>query len=110
MMNSPFVQEAALGFARQLLEIEDADAADRIDTAFVRAYGRPADDFEIADSLAFLDEMRSCASDTGCARGSGRTLGAPASSPASASADAELYAWTRLSHVILAASEFIYIN
>ncbi|MCY3591823.1 MAG: PSD1 and planctomycete cytochrome C domain-containing protein [Acidobacteria bacterium] len=110
MMNSPFVEEAALGFARQLLEIEDADAADRIDTAFVRAYGRPADDVEIADSLAFLDEMRSCASDTGCARGSGRTLGAPASSPASASADAELYAWTRLSHVILAASEFIYIN
>ena len=110
MMNSPFVQEAALGFARQLLEIEDADAADRIDTAFVRAYGRPADDVEIADSLAFLDEMRSCASDTGCARGSGRTLGAPASSPASASADAELYAWTRLSHVILVASEFIYIN
>ncbi|MXX74826.1 MAG: DUF1553 domain-containing protein [Holophagales bacterium] len=125
MMNSPFVQEAALGFAKQLLEIEDADAADRIDTAFVRAYGRPADDIEIADSLAFLDEMRSCASDTGCARGSGRTLGgrtlgAPASSPASegnaprsgdhASADAELYAWTRLSHVILAASEFIYIN
>ena len=110
MMNSPFVEEAALGFARQLLEIEDADAAERIDTAFVRAYGRPADDVEIADSLAFLDEMRSCASDTGCARGSGRTLGAPASSPASASADAELYAWTRLSHVILAASEFIYIN
>ena len=125
MMNSPFVEEAALGFARQLLEIEDADAADRIDTAFVRAYGRPADDVEIADSLAFLDEMRSCASDTGCARGNrrtlgGRTLGAPASSPASegnaprsgdhASADAELYAWTRLSHVILAASEFIYIN
>ncbi|MCY3932577.1 MAG: PSD1 and planctomycete cytochrome C domain-containing protein [Acidobacteria bacterium] len=110
MMNSPFVEEAALGFAQQLLEIEDADAADRIDTAFVRAYGRPADATEIADSLAFLDEMRSCASDTGCARGSGRTLGAPASSPASASADAELYAWTRLSHVILAASEFIYIN
>lgn len=110
MMNSPFVQEAALGFAKQLLEIEDADAAERIDTAFVRAYGRPADDVEIADSLAFLDEMRSCASDTGCARGSGRTLGAPASSPASASADAELYAWTRLAHVILAASEFIYIN
>ena len=88
MMNSPFVQEAALGFARQLLEIEDADAADRIDTAFVRAYGRPADDVEIADSLAFLDEMRSLA-------------------PAD---EAEIYAWTRLSHVILAASEFIYIN
>ena len=47
-----------------------------------------ADDVEIADSLAFLDEMRSLA-------------------PAD---EAEIYAWTRLSHVILAASEFIYIN
>ena len=88
MMNSPFVEEAALGFARQLLEIEGASAADRIDTAFVRAYGRPADDVEIEDSLAFLDEMR---------------RGAPAD-------DTEVYAWTRLAHVILAASEFIYIN
>ena len=88
MMNSPFVEEAALGFARQLLEIEGASAAERIDTAFVRAYGRPADDVEIEDSLAFLDEMR---------------RGAPAN-------DTELYAWTRLAHVILAASEFIYIN
>ena len=88
MMNSPFVEEAALGFARQLLEIEDADTADRIDTAFVRAYGRPADPAEITDSLAFLDEMRSLA-------------------PAN---EAEIYAWTRLTHVLLAASEFIYIN
>ena len=135
MMNSPFVEEAALGFARQLLELEGASAAERIDTAFVRAYGRPADDVEIEDSLAFLDDMRRCAADTGCAgavRGSDhtlgapapppaadperRTLGAPASPPASEenaprSGDhSELYAWTRLAHVILAASEFIYIN
>ena len=88
MMNSPFVEEAALGFAQRLLEIENASAADRVDTAFVRAYGRPAGEIEIADSLAFLDEMRSLA-------------------PAD---EAEIYAWTRLAHVILAASEFIYIN
>ncbi len=88
MMNSPLVEEAALGFAQRLLEVDGADAADRIHTAFVRAYGRPPDDTEIADSLGFLAEMRGLA-------------------PAE---DAELYAWTRLSHVILAASEFIYIN
>ena len=88
MMNSPFVEEAALGFARQLLALEDKAAEERIDTAFVRAYGRPADPVEIADSLAFLEEMRS---------------------PGPAD-DAEIYAWTRLAHVILAASEFIYIN
>ena len=129
MMNSPFVEEAALGFAQQLLALEDASAEDRIATAFVRAYGRPADDVEIADGVAFLEEMRAtCAANTGCARGAqagGRTLGAPASPPASeedaprsgdrtAALDpaeaAEIYAWTRLAHVILAASEFIYIN
>ena len=88
MMNSPFVEEAALGFAQQLLELEGASAADRVDTAFARAYGRPADDVEIEDSLAFLDRMR-------------------ARAPAD---DAEIFAWTRLCHVILAASEFIYIN
>ena len=88
MMNSPLVEEAALGFAQQLLEIEDASASERIDTAFLRAYGRPASTAEIADSVAFLDEMRSRA-------------------PAD---EAETYAWTRLCHVILSASEFIYIN
>ncbi len=88
MMNSPLVEEAALGFAQQLLEIEDAGASERIDTAFLRAYGRPANTTEIADSLAFLEEMRN---------------EAPAD-------EAEAYAWTRLCHVILSASEFIYIN
>ena len=115
MMNSPFVEEAALGLARQLLELEGASAADRIDTAFVRAYGRPADDVEIEDSLAFLDEMRAIAPASPPTPGR-PTLGAPAPPPASEenaprSGDhAELYAWTRLAHVILAASEFIYIN
>ena len=69
MMNSPFVEEAARGFAERLLEIEDANAGGRIGTAFLRAYGRPASNAEVADSLAFLEEMRSCAADTGCAGG-----------------------------------------
>ncbi len=116
MMNSPFVEEAALGFAQQLLALEDASAEDRISTAFVRAYGRPADDVEIADGVAFLDEMRSlaCAADTGCAGvPAGIRREAPASGRSAALApadDAEIHAWTRLAHVILAASEFIYIN
>ena len=88
MMNSPFVEKAARGYAQRLLELEDATVEVRIDTAFVRAYGRHASTAEVADSLAFLDEMRS--------------LG-----PAD---EAEIYAWTRLCHVILSASEFIYIN
>ena len=88
MMNSPFVEEAARGFAERLLEVEDASASGRVDTAFVRAYGRSASAAEVADSLAFLEEMRSLA-------------------PVD---EAEIYAWTRLCHVILSASEFIYIS
>ena len=87
MMNSPFVEERAAGFAGRLL----ADAQrprKRVHLAFLRAYGRAPSAVEISDSLAFLDQMGAEAS---------------AESP-------ELFAWTRLCHVILSASEFIYID
>ncbi len=116
MMNSPFVEEAARGFARQLLADDGASAAQRIETAFVRAYGRPAEPAEIADGVSFLDEMRAraCPAGTACASAPGDSRHeAPASGRSAAPVpadDAEIHAWTRLCHVILAASEFIYIN
>ncbi len=102
MMNSPFVEEAARGFARQLLAIPGASDADRIDTAFVRAYGRPADAAETADALTFLEQVAGEPTSAGEGDGDDRDGGD--------SADADLHAWTRLCHVILAASEFIYVN
>ena len=88
MMNSSFVEEQAGAFAERLLSTPAAGPATRIEAAFVEAYGRSATEMEVEDSLAFLTDMRDAAP-------AGQT---------------EAFAWTRLCHVILAASEFIYID
>ncbi len=88
MMNSAFVEEQAGEFAARLLAVPLAGDAARVERAFVEAYGRPAAEVEIEESLAFLAAMRETAPD----------------------GDAERFAWTRLCHVILGASEFIYVD
>ena len=88
MMNSAFVEERAGEFAERLRAMPLASAAARVDRAFVEAYGRPATDVEIEESLAFLADMRETAPGGGV----------------------EGFAWTRLCHVILGASEFIYVD
>ena len=88
MMNSEFVETQAVAFARRTMAGPSADATGRIRAAFLEAYGRPATEQEVEDGLAFLDEMRTAA-------------------PAGAE---ETFAWTRLCHVILGASEFIYLD
>ena len=88
MMNSAFVEERAGEFAGRLLAMPVAGDAARVERAFVEAYGRPAAEVEIEESLAFLAAMRGTAPD----------------------GDAERFAWTRLCHVILGASEFIYVD
>ncbi|MCY4076519.1 MAG: hypothetical protein OXH04_13935, partial [Acidobacteria bacterium] len=84
-----FVEERAGEFAGRLLAMPLASEPERIDRAFVEAYGRPATDVEIEESLAFLAAMRETA-------------------PGGEGADR--FAWTRLCHVILGASEFIYVD
>ncbi len=88
MMNSAFVEERAGEFAGRLLAMPLEDDAARVARAFVEAYGRPATEVEIEESLAFLAAMRETA-------------------PAG---EAERFSWTRLCHVILGASEFIYVD
>ena len=88
MMNSEFVEAQAAAFAVRIIAGSSADDSGRIGAAFVEAYGRPATEQEVEDSLAFLDEMRRVAP-TG---------------------EEERFAWTRLCHVILGASEFIYLD
>ena len=88
MMNSAFVEERAGEFAGRLLAMPLASEAARVDRAFVEAYGRPAAAVEIEESLAFLAAMRETAPGGG----------------------EERFAWTRLCHVILGASEFIYVD
>ena len=88
MMNSAFVEERAGEFAERLLAMPLAGEAARIDRAFVEAYGRPATGVEVEESLAFLAGMRETAPGGG----------------------EERFVWTRLCHVILGASEFIYVD
>ena len=88
MMNSAFVEERAGEFAGRLLAMPLGSDAARVERAFVEAYGRPAAEVEIEESLAFLAAMRGTA-------------------PAG---EAERFAWTRLCHAILGASEFIYVD
>ncbi|MEE2638043.1 MAG: PSD1 and planctomycete cytochrome C domain-containing protein [Acidobacteriota bacterium] len=88
MMNSAFVEAQAGAFAARLLAESMTSTAARVERAFLEAYGRPATNLEIEDSLVFLDEMREVA---------------PANQE-------EMFAWTRLSHVIVGASEFIYLD
>jgi hypothetical protein len=87
MMNSPFVLEQAAGFAEHLLADARRTKA-RIELAFVRAYGRPPTEVEIAEARSFLEDMRSEAPTAG----------------------AEAFAWTRLCHVMMSSSELIYID
>ena len=88
MMNSGFVETQAGAFAQRLLAVPARSARERVDAAFVEAYGRPATELEVEDSLAFLSLMRSSAP----------------------SGEEDIYAWSRLCHVMLGASEFIYLE
>jgi hypothetical protein len=88
MMNSEFVETQAGAFAQRLLAVPARSPRERVEAAFVEAYGRPATDLEVEDSLAFLSLMRSSAP----------------------SGEEDIYAWSRLCHVMLGASEFIYLE
>jgi hypothetical protein len=93
-MNSPFVMKQAELFAQTLLADENQDEASRIQTAFERAYGRPATDEEVREASAFLASMREL--DDGDVDNMYDTP--------------EMYAWKKLCHVIVAMSEFIYVS
>jgi len=87
-MNIEFVETQAGAFAQRLLAVPARSARERVEAAFVEAYGRPATELEVEDSLAFLSLMRSSAP----------------------SGEEDIYAWSRLCHVMLGASEFIYLE
>ena len=87
VMNSPFVIKLAEDFAKTLLARQVSDE-ERIKLAFEMAYGRLPDQSEISDSLTFIARVNKNASD-----GTDR-----------------LKAWKDLCHVIMASSEFLYLN
>jgi hypothetical protein len=96
MMNSPFVVEQAELFSKELLNGEAETEEGRIETAFVTAYGRPPSLDEISEAKTFLNAMR------------GVSMSTPEESDDLQLA--EEFAWSKLAHVIVASSEFMYID
>ena len=95
MMNSSFVIEQAEGFARELLKDSLISEDHRIETAFIRAYGRAPNRTEMTDAKRFLKAMRQQAS----SQTSENDL-----------VPIDEFAWSKFTHVMVSASEFIYID
>ena len=95
MMNSSFVIEQAERFARELLKDSLISEDHRIETAFIRAYGRAPNRTEMTDAKRFLKAMRQQAS----SQTSENDL-----------VPIDEFAWSKFTHVMVSASEFIYID
>jgi hypothetical protein len=88
LMNNPFVHEQARLFAARL-QREGASDAERIERAFLLAFGRPASAEDRALSLAYLGQVREKL----------RSAKIPAEQ-----------AWESLTRALLISSEFVYVN
>jgi len=96
MMNSEFVMQTADRLADSLLAAT-ADPASRVREMWLRAYGRPASDTEVADTLAYLGRLE-------------QALAQQAARAEAGGAPVERQAWQVLCHTTLAANEFIYLK
>jgi hypothetical protein len=84
MMNNPFVVEQARHWAERVLAESDATPAKRVQAMYVAALGRPADEAEMQDALAFVGDDNS-------------------------SSDSESQTWADFAHVLFNLKEFIFI-
>ncbi|MGB3119828.1 MAG: DUF1553 domain-containing protein, partial [Verrucomicrobiales bacterium] len=88
LMNSPFVHQQAVGFARQLQAVPGDDVV-RVREAFVRAHGVPPTDAESREAREFLAAYRQ---------------------KLASGDDPEGAAWTGLAHVLLTSNAFLYVD
>ena len=86
VMNSPLVMEMAEGFAQSIRQRDISDEQ-RVHLAFEKAYNRPPSATELSQALSFINH-ETLDSDT----------------------EQDTDSWTNLCHVMLASSEFLYIN
>ncbi len=86
LMNDPFVHEQARSFAARLIA-ERTDDGERIERAFLYAFGRPASSEEIDQSRDYLVSLRK-----------------------RISGDTDSRAWQSFARVLLMSSEFVYVN
>jgi Protein of unknown function (DUF1549)/Protein of unknown function (DUF1553)/Planctomycete cytochrome C len=88
MVNSPFMVRQAEAFAGRVRKENPSDETARLDAAYRLAFGRPPTESERRRAIAFLDEQAKR-----------MKVG-----------DARAAAWTDLCHVLLNASEFLYVD
>ena len=86
LMNAPFVKDQASATATRILA-EAGDSGQRIQSLYRRVLGRAASEEEVQQSEQFLTAMRQ-----------------------SSEAEAELLAWTQLSHALLASNGFLFVE
>jgi len=92
LMNNPFVEEQAAGFARRLIAAS-ADLSRRIELAYELAWSRPPAADECERTRQFL-----------------KRCGDAQASPGAAALSRERESWTSLAKVMLTANEFLYID
>jgi hypothetical protein len=89
MMNSEFVQEQARKWAEKLLASSMPDDAQRVNKAYLEAFGRPAVSQEIERALRFIERLAN-------------ESGKPESS--------RLTAWQCFAHALLASTDFRFVD
>jgi hypothetical protein len=88
MMNSAFVAERSLSFAKFLLSDVKGDDRTRMEQAYLRTLARSPSSQEIEDALAYIH----------------------ATAEKNPGADAALKAWQSYCHILLASNEFIFVD
>jgi len=94
MLNNELVAFQAQQWARRIVA-EEGDSRRRVERMFLSAFGRPAEEWEIKETLAFVKTQKSRYDS--------------AQDPGVASNDT-LDAWSDLSHVLMNSAEFIYVR
>jgi hypothetical protein len=93
LLNSALVNDASLALAKKLLAQADAKDAERVQTLYRLAYGRPANDRETTRALGLLADVE-------------HALGEEQKDAAKRRLDA----WAFVCQTVLCANEFIYID
>jgi hypothetical protein len=90
LMNSRLIEEQTRRWAQRLIETGDDDAH-RVRTIYLQAYSRPPSDQELTRGLDFVRRIR-------------------AKFIEQQQADAQVRAWQSFCRVVLASSEFVYVE
>jgi hypothetical protein len=92
LMNDPFVVEQSRHWAERILHEEGLSRHDRVQRLYLAAFSRPADDAELAQAIAFMDQQAS-------------DLMLPAQA-----AEEDVRVWSDLCHVLINVKEFIFLR